>query len=160
MANTMAGVPDGVAPTEVLGWSVGLRLHEHKNGDVREAAKGLAVALFRAAGPGIRSRLGHLRGPQVEEYEEAFAKIQTRATHVIHWYASVSELQSLAAAHLRNRDRSRRPSQHGLTSPHPPIAHQASNPKTHNFQDLLEDLGQQLQTLHRACPPYLLLRQY
>jgi centrosomal protein CEP104 len=61
-----------VTPGQLLDWSVGLKCHEHKSGEVREGAKSLAVALFKTAGPGVQSRLGHLRGPQREEYEEVF----------------------------------------------------------------------------------------
>ena len=44
-----------------------------QRGELREAAKQLAVELYRVMGPGVDGLLGHLRKKQKDEYAAAFA---------------------------------------------------------------------------------------
>ncbi len=85
-------------------WRVRFRLGTHLVQELLDSEHGAQVTTmspehFYPLGPVISK---HYFRP-VSSPAEAFAKIQTRATHVIHWYASVSELQSLDAAHIRDR---------------------------------------------------------
>ena len=67
--------PSGPLSDEgVMGYMTSINAYAHNNGEVRDAAKALAVLMYSLRGKAIERHLAALRPQQLREYQQAFEK--------------------------------------------------------------------------------------
>jgi hypothetical protein len=65
----------GLTPDELTAYIKSYNAHAHANKHVRNAAKDVAVELYKALGLDVDNYLDYLSGPQMKEYQVAFEEV-------------------------------------------------------------------------------------